>query len=387
MANASAQYPGIGFARVAVFDSVEAALPDWARLEVVAPASVYQTWRWVQAWLATIGAAQGIQPMIVVAYDVAGQPVMLLALGVRRFKGFSIARFAGGGDANFTMPLCQSGVAFSPGDLRVLLAQAAGLAKLQPDIFILTNQVESWEGFTNPFAALPRQPSPSFGYKSALMTDGEAFLKSRLSGDARKKLNYKLRKLTAKGEVKLLAPQDLADPSAVIAAFQAQKAARFRALGIAVNADPQAEAAFLHQASLAQGGKAAMEWFALACGGEIIAAFAGGEHRGRLHGMVTSFALAPDIAIASPGDQLMQRLCVHACQRGLHTFDLGTGEARYKSTWCSEAEPLFDCLIPTSAQGRLYGAVETARLADKRRIKQTPWLWTMVLRARKRKAG
>ena len=384
MAKAS-QTVSRGFASVAVFDSVEPALADWARLEAVAPASVYQTRRWVLPWLATIGAAKGIQPMIVVAYDAGGQPLMLLALGIERSKGLNIARFLGGRDANYAMPLCQPGIAFSPDDLRALLAQAARLATRKPDLFVLANQPETWEGVANPFAALPRQPSPSYGYMTALALDGEALVRAKLSTDAHKKLRYKLRKLAARGEVKLLTPQDLPDPSNVIAVCQAQKAARFRALGIAGGTETKDEAAFLHQACRpdAATGQAAMQWYALACAGDIIAVFAGGEHRGRLHGMLTSFDMTPEIANYSPGDHLMQRLLVHSCQRGLRALDLGIGESRFKSTWCGQAEPLFDCLIPASAQGRLFAAMETARLAIKRHIKQTPWLWAMVLRARK----
>ena len=376
------------FAKVSVFDRPEPALADWAELEAIAPASIYQTRRWLVPWMATIGAARGIAPMLVVASDAAGQPVLFLPLGVSRSGGMNVARFLGGKDANFNMALVAPGVAFSGADLQALLAGAARVAPVKPDLFILSNQAESWEGVPNAFAALPRQPSPSFGYKGMLRRDGEAFLKARTSTEARKKLNAKWRKLAARGEVRVVTPREIPDAAPLIAAFQTQKTARFTAMGIAGVFGTQAEAGFMALASRpdAQTGARAMEWHALACGDQIVATFAGGVHRGRMHGMVTSFDMTREIAICSPGDLLTQKLFAAACERGLTIMDLGIGEANYKNSCCDMAEPLFDCLVPASLKGRVFAAAEAARLALKRWIKQTPALWALVLRVRAWKA-
>ena len=376
------------FVKVRVYDRAEDALADWAALEAIAPAAIYQTRRWLLPWMRTIGAARGISPMLVVASDLAGQPVLFLPLGIVCSGGLKVARFLGGKDSNFNMALIAPGVAFSAANLKALLAAAARTAPVKPDLFILANQVESWEGVPNPFAALPCQPSPSFGYKGVLMRDGEAFLKARTSADARKKSHYKWRKLAAKGEMKILTPAEMPDAAPLIAAFLTQKSARFRAMGIADAFDGPVEAGFLAQASRpdAQTGERAMEWHALACGGQIAATFGGGVHRGRMHGMVTSFDTNPEIAPSSPGDLLMQKLFSAACERGLTLMDLGIGEARYKNSFCDIAEPLFDCLVPASLKGRVFAGAEAARLTLKRRIKQTPALWALVLRVRTWKA-
>ena len=128
-----------------------------------------------------------------------------------------------------------------------------------------------------------------------------------------------------------------------------------------------------------------MQWWALTCNGAIIACFAGGEHRARLHGMITSFEMDPQFVAASPGDLLIQHVIVDACGRGNATFDLGVGEARYKSSWCDVAEPLFDCVIPVSVSGQVFAAIERVRLSLKRTVKQTPWIWRLVLQARRLK--
>ena len=61
---------------------------------------------------------------------------------------------------------------------------------------------------------------------------------------------------------------------------------------------------------------------------------------------------------------------------------LGVGEAGYKNAWCDVAEPLFDTLLPVSATGRARSTLEAARLALKRRIKQTPWIWALAKKVR-----
>ena len=139
--------------------------------------------------------------------------------------------------------------------------------------------------------------------------------------------------------------------------------------------------------SAVETGERAIEWYALACGGKIVATFAGGLHRGRLHGMVTSFDMSPEIAACSPGDLLMQRLFADGCTRGIRVLDLGVGEARYKSTYCDSIEPLFDTLLAVSLKGRLYAAGEAVRLALKRRIKQSAFAWRLVLRLRRLRGG
>lgn len=374
-----------GYSRIAVFDAPEQALADWATLEAIAPVSVYQTRRWLLAWMRTIGTERRIKPMLVVAYDSFGQPLMLLPLGLECSRSLRIARYLGGKDANFNMPLCRPDVVLSRSDISILLQEAAHLSSLRPDVFILSSQAESWEGIANPLATLPRQPSPSFGFRTALGNDGAAFLKSRLSADARKKLNAKFRKLQALGEVALLTPRHQMDVTRIIMAFQVQKAARFKMLGIQDVFETQAEVDFLIEASMpaVETGERAIEWYALSCGGKIVATFAGGLHRGRLHGMVTSFDMTPETAASSPGDLLMQRLFAECCERGIRVLDLGVGEARYKSTYCDSTEPLFDTLVAVSPQGRLFAAGEALRLALKRRIKQSAFAWWIVLRLRR----
>ncbi len=101
-------------------------------------------------------------------------------------------------------------------------------------------------------------------------------------------------------------------------------------------------------------------------------------HRGRFHAMINSFDPDPEIARTSSGNLLLMSTMQMMCDRGCKVFYLGIGEARYKSTWCDRAEPLFDTLYGVTLKGHAYVLGKSAALRLKRAIKQNKrWHDTM----------
>jgi CelD/BcsL family acetyltransferase involved in cellulose biosynthesis len=80
---------------------------------------------------------------------------------------------------------------------------------------------------------------------------------------------------------------------------------------------------------------------------------------------------------------LIVHLVRACCARGLETFDLGIGEAHYKTMFCGDVEPLFDTYLPLNAAGRALAAAFAFTASIKRAIKQQPVLWSMVTAARR----
>jgi len=68
----------------------------------------------------------------------------------------------------------------------------------------------------------------------------------------------------------------------------------------------------------------------------------------------------------------------NCCERGLGTFDLGIGEAHYKTLFCGDAEPLFDSYLPLTAAGHLPAFAFAVIAMGKRAIKQSSLLWSLV---------
>jgi CelD/BcsL family acetyltransferase involved in cellulose biosynthesis len=375
--------PALPFARVDVYTDPRAALDAWTELEAIAPVTGYQTRRFLLPWLDTLGERRGFSALISVARDAAGRPVALLPLGLARRGPFQVALFLGDRQSNFNLPLVRPGVVFDRAACEALLLETARKAPRRPDVFLLLNQPLAWNGAANPLASLPRRESPSFGHAARLVSE------ANISRGTRRKLKKKEKRLAAFGEI---AYERAATPErarVMLDAFLEQKKSRFSRAGLDPEfARPQMRG-FLDRAATRglSEDRAAFELHALSSGGRIIATYGMIRHGASLHAMFNSFDQNAEIARCSPGDLLLHHLLDDARCRGITSFDLGIGEARYKTSVCDEIVPLFDCIVAMTPLGRLAGLLAGVRLSAKRRIKRSPRIWNLVRRTRFVRAG
>lgn len=365
-----------------VFCDLDAVEALWRGLEADPGclATPYQRFDWVRAYQRAKGAPEALR--IVVLRDPAGRPRILMPLAVARTRGVAIAGILGGGHANYHLPLFsgRDAAAVPVEDVTaalVAIGRSAGI-----DVYALGHQPRTWDGAVNPLA-LVGEPAPSDGYGLMLGPDPEATVRRAFSADARKKLRSKEKRLVeAHGPIAYRQAGTRAEAERFLAAFHAQKAARFAAMGIS---DPYADPAirgFL--AAAAAGERPAMEVHALvlAASGRVLAVFGGAVDAVRYSGMMTAFDADPDIARFSPGDLLLQHLVRDQTARGRRAFDLGVGEARYKASICDETIPLVDVVLPVTLRGHAYGLIATRLTRLKRRIKRDPRLYGLVRRVR-----
>lgn len=361
----------------------------WSDLEALAPASIYQTLRWLKPWTEHVAAEQGLTPMFVLVRDEGALPLALLPFGVRRKGGLRVAEFLGGQDSNANMGLFRPGTSFSAVDLRSILNQAAAASASRPDAFILGNQPHAWGGVPNPLRQLPHQPSPSYLHGAALAGDVAAYLASRQSSATRKKMRTKTKRLAEYGEVRFVRAMDEETGARLLSVLLAQKQERLAAMGLGGSGYSPGQRAFFAKACLTDiaSGAPAIELCGLMAGERVVGTWGGGVHQGRYHGMINSYDMDPAVADNSPGELLLAQVLSELGARGLDGFDLGVGEARYKETWCERVEPLFDTLHGVTPLGRAYCLVERARRRIKRAVKQNHWLWPRIVSLRKRLAG
>lgn len=361
-------------------------MADWAELETVAPAPIYQTRRFMVPWFDTMGREAGLTAMIIVVRDAGGAPLALLPLAISRLWGLQVAQFLGGKDSNSNTGLFRPDYAPDADEMLAILKRAAGKARPRPDLYFLSNQPMTWDDRVNPLSRLPHQFSPSMCHSTALMADSEAFRNARLSADNRKKLRYKTRKLEEMGPLRLLTARTREEAGRILEAFYEQKLQRFDDKNISSGFDSPQSRAFFARTCISRIGdrESSVELHALLCDGRIIASYGGGEHRGRFHCMFNSFDADPAYSRFSPGDVLLSMLIERKCRQGLHSFDLGIGEGRYKQSWCDQAEALFDTLIGLTAKGRLVASLVAARQALKRAVKQSSWAWPLIVKLREK---
>jgi CelD/BcsL family acetyltransferase involved in cellulose biosynthesis len=378
----AAQDHRLAFAKVEIHRDAGSVLAAWAQLEAIAPVSAYQTRAFLLPWLETLGAARKIEPLFIIARDRQGQVLALLCLGIERRGLFRKAIFLGGKDSNFNLGLFRPDAGFTAADLLALFRAAAeALGPEAPDVFLLKNQPFEWEKAQNPFALLPHQPSPSFAYGTTLANDVKAFLASKLSKEPRRKLRKKETRLSAMGPVGLIEREHESDMQKILDAFFVEKIARCKEQAIDADFSQPAMRAFFDRLSrTADTSKPWLELYGLTLGGRVIATYAGAIHRGRFSTMVNSFDADPEIAKSSPGDLLLVKLLARLCERGVASFDLGIGEARYKATYCDITIPLFDVVIAFGLKGHFFGACYVLTSRVKRAVKQNPQVFATLRR-------
>jgi CelD/BcsL family acetyltransferase involved in cellulose biosynthesis len=370
-------------ARLAIFATLSEAEPHWRALErgqcVGTP---YQRFDFLSAWYHHLGAAADIEPFIIIGFDSADTALFLWPFGRRKISGLRIVEFLGGKHANFNHALVRSD--FAPSAVLEIFDDILRMLRGQADALILTQQPMFWQGTANPLARLPHQLSPNTGHSGALSADFEALLRVRTNADTRKKMRKKAQTLFESGTPRFARAVTADETRRVLDTFFEQKRARMKAQGIPdVFGDPNVRR-FVETLALRPGadGLPAIELYSLSAGDTIVATTGGIAGGGRFCCMFSS--IIPDrFTRESPGEQILVHIVRDLCARGFTTFDLGTGEARYKRLFCNEAEPLIDSFFPLNGAGNLYVAAERLSASAKRFIKNTPAAWSLVNMARR----
>jgi CelD/BcsL family acetyltransferase involved in cellulose biosynthesis len=373
---------------LAIASDISAIEGEWRALEEQALVTPYQAYGWVRPFVGTVGAAQGMVFRYALLRDAGERLVALLPLVITRRGGTRFAGFIGGKHANYHMGLYAPdfAAALDARTTRAMLAeigQEIGKTTGGLDGFVFVNQPTAWQDVPNPTALLAAGPSPSGSYKLALVPgDGEATLRRTMSSHAQKKLKNKRNRFADFGPSELKQAESPAEIARVVEAFLTQKAARFSAMGVP---DPFAEPAmrdFVESAARSDGTRPpALELYTLDLAGRSVATYVGAVQGARFSGMATSFDMQSETAKTSPGEILLVDLIKLKCRAGIGVFDLGVGEARYKTTICDERDELVDTFLPLTARGRVFIAFARGKRAGKRWIKASPAALKIAQRA------
>jgi len=336
-----------------VFSSIDEAEPHWRVLERKAAGTPFQRFAWMASYARAISAALGAKPAILLLRGADRQPAAIMPLEIIRLGGLTLLRSMGGKHASFHVPLATAeGAAIladnSPHLLRLVSERTGGA-----DLALLTHQPFEMDGAPNPLARASVFATTGHAYETALALPAEAFFSAKVSADARKKLRKKRKALEKIGPIDARRLVEPAEIETALTAFLSQRERRSWARTIP---NPFADApihAFLRAATKpAEGQDAAIELHALRCGERIIAVFGLASGFSRASAMFTSFDDDPAIARLSPGNILLHEMVRDLIGRGFKRFDLGVGEARYKSALCDREVALAHCGTPLTTLGR-----------------------------------
>lgn len=357
----------------------------WEELQAKAPCSPPQTYGWARAWVRHGLGPEGREPVIVIGRSAEGALLFLWPFATASVLGMRVLGWLSQEHANYNMGLFAPGTAakYEASDIRRLLeavARETGAAAA-----LLRSQPFSWEGVANPFALLPHQAAPSFGY-AVTLGDFEALVERRFGKRSRSNFQRKERKL---GEIAPLTygwAETSEEKLAIMDAFFAQKSRQLAAMGVGEVFDAHARAFYRELALLEGDNPSRLRLGYLKLGDTVAAIFAGSICRDRLAVALSSIGEG-EMQKQSPGVLLLRHQIEEACGKGLAFFDIGAGTARHKEQWCDVIQPLFDSFIAFRPDGRVLTLPLAALARAKRVIKSSPTLWPLAQRFRRSLLG
>jgi CelD/BcsL family acetyltransferase involved in cellulose biosynthesis len=375
--------------RVDVLQRVEDADSAWRALEQHGSiGSPYQRRDWVALWQRHVAPAGSTTPLIVIGYDEHNVPLFLWPLASRRIGLLNVATFIGGKHATLNFPAWRVDYAqrLSAGELNQILER---ISRSHPglDLLLLLNQPAEWNGLTNPFSLLPHQHAAEDNFRLTLSCDPDP-VAANIGQGMRRRLRKKENQLAKLPGYRYRRASLPSDPDRLLDAFFVQKAAHLAEQGRSnVFANPSIQA--FVRAACRQGletGRPLIELHALETDNEMLALFAG-IHDGRRFTLAFNSMTRGPQARHSPGLVLLQHIIADCARRGFKAFDIGPGDARYKTYFCKEREPVIDSVLPLSVRGHIATPIIRAMLGAKSRIKRTPQLWNALLGAKRRLRG
>ena len=366
-------------ASVKIITDLAAAEPIWRALETAGTLTTpYQRFDLQAAWLEHVGPSEGVTPFVIVAFDAARQPLMLLPLGLRQENGVRIAQCLGGKHVTFNMALWRHDFAASAdrADLDALIDGIKAHAE-KADVLALTRQPLRWTGINNPLALLPHQTSIN---DCPLLTLAPATAPAdRISNSFRRRLKGKERKLQSLPGYRSFLAKDDSEINRILDAFFVLKPLRMAEQKLPnVFADEGIEF-FVRDACLARllSGERAIALHALACDDEVIAMFAGVADGERFSMMFNTYTMSAN-AKYSPGLILMRDIIDYYAAAGYSTLDLGIGSDDYKRLFCKDDQAIFDSYLPLTTRGAIAAVGMSSLTHAKRLVKQTPALMQMT---------
>lgn len=364
--------------------SVAMAEQDWRALQASGLTTPYQSFDWVAAFAKHALGNAGQQARVVRVRNRAGDVEALLPLQVQARFGIRTASFIGGKHANFHMPVMTHSFAAAANLEDVLLCLRNAAAALGGvDAFLFRCQPIEWCGLRNPFSTAYAQPSPSQAYKLALLNDCEATLRVSMSSHARKKHKNKRSRFAELGASRVFVAKTEMERQRVLDMFFRQKALRFAQMRVPDPFDDPGIRNFVHSASQPAGGQEpALKLYGLELDGRLVATYIGAVHGDRFSGMATSYEPDPRFVKMSPGEILLVDVIREECRAGRKMFDLGVGEARYKTTICNATEDLVDGFIPITLKGRIAADVSRRFSQAKGFVKRRPAIYGMLQKLR-----
>ena len=374
-ANDTADLAHIGV-RMAFTDSLMEVEPVWRALEANGIDSPGQSFDFVRIWTETFDIPRHSQSYV--AVDIAGRPLMVIALERTRRHGVDILSPFAGSHVGVNAPLMdRARMALLSEDERKLI-WARIRKTLGADVLSFGRVLASDADLIPDAAAFATDCLFRTEFPDWESCDSQQRTRSRRKHDKQQG-----QKLAAMGDVSYEEIGAERDATQAIDVLFADRAARFAKQGIADPfAAPQTRA--FYRTIFSDGETLTGHMQVLRLNGAIVAARYNLVFGSRMFCLISSMNTDQVLQPGSPGKQILVHLMQRIFGQGIASFDMGAGLTDEKRHWCNVQLPLVDVQMPATAKGRAFVAVSGLWPRLKRAIKSNDKLFAMfkTLRAR-----
>ena len=358
---------------------------DWGRLEATGAGSLFQSYRWAEAWCRHVAPARGERPLIVSGMAPDGTIEFLLPLSVRRLGGLAVLGWLGQEHAGYNVGLYADGGRRFPSGarleqlLRAICAAHPGIALIH-----LTSQPARWNNAPNPFASLPGQPAANAGHVLPIGAPFDTVYEHHVSKGTRTSLKRKEKKLGEFAGFAIPETVEVDERLRLLDVYFSQKARQFAEMGAPnVFAEPAIQEFYRDLCGGATAGTPVHQSFYARIGDRVLATANGVAHHGRFYLLTASLDEVGEFGKFSPGTVLFKEQIDRLSQRGLTAFDFGVGDGRHKAMWSPGRQELFETFLPISPAGWAYSQLRSGSSYAKRVIKNNERLYGMAKRMRR----
>lgn len=367
-----------GTFRVSVSHSMRDVEAVWRALTATQVESPGQMFDFVRLWIGALGIPQADQVFILAEDE--GAPVALIPLQRRWDKGVRVLSWFPGSHVGCNAPIIDIArvATMTPARRRALwLEMLRGVG--DADLVHLRSVPQLVVDGVDLFAELGQFTDADTLYRAAFSSFEEAD-KTQRNKSRRKHDRQQGDKLEAMGQVAFEEIQNGALAAAMLDTMFAQRAARFREMGVFDPFSVPKIRAF-YDATVA-GNDVPVKLHTLSLNGEIVAMRYNIAHGDRLFCLISSMSEDQSLRPGSPGKQCLLRVMQTVFDAGTRVFDMGEGLTDEKRHWCNVQIPVRHHYVPITRRGALAVAAHRGLHRLKARVKSDPRLLELAKRTR-----
>lgn len=359
----------------------------WRRFERAADCTPYQTFDWLAAWQRHIGVCDGTRPVIAVASFADGEPAFLLPLAVEPSSATRRLCWLGQDLNDYNAPILAKDFAQRVTPDRFVAAWREVRARIQREPVLRHGWIEFQKmppdvgGQANPFCHLAVAANPSGAHSAGLAGDWNQFYTDKRSSATRRRDRIKRKHLSAFGDISFITEADPRDIARTLQTLMQQKSRQFAHRGIGDMFARPGWREFFVDVAVNPATRPIVHVSRVQIGEVCAAANLGLVFGGTYYHMVASYDEG-EVSRYGPGALHLRELLAYAIGRGLRRFDFTIGDEPYKREWSDSAATLWDYHAVATWRGSLAFCRAALARPLKRFIKQTPWAWRTVSRAR-----